>query len=170
MDFSYLYWSGLIVGGIPVGASLVGSLVGGDSDGLDDGLQALAVLRLRLLFFFAFFFGLAGVLGSLLMGAGAALFTALGTGAVCSFLGDWVLNRLSGLSADSSLEGDDLIGLEAEVTVPIAEGSTGKISAIVQGRTIELLARRADAQGPLNPGDRVLVLEIDDGVVVVDSS
>ena len=166
MDFSYLYWSGLIVGGIAVGASLVG----GDGDGLGDGLRALAVLRLRLLFFFAFFFGLAGVLGSLLMGAGAALFTALGTGAVCSFLGDWVLNRLGGSSADSSLEGDDLIGLEAEVTVPIAQGSTGKISAIVQGRTIELLARRADAQGPLNPGDRVLVLEIDDGVAVVDPS
>lgn len=166
MDFSYLYWSGLIVGGIAVGASLVG----GDGDGLGDGLRALAVLRLRLLFFFAFFFGLAGVLGSLLMGAGAALFTALGTGAVCSFLGDWVLNRLGRSSADSSLEGNDLIGLEAEVTVPIARGSTGKISAIVQGRTIELLARRADAQGPLNPGDRVLVLEIDDGVAVVDPS
>lgn len=166
MDFSYLYWSGLIVGGIAVGASLIG----GDGEGLGDGLRALAVLRLRLLFFFAFFFGLAGVLGSLLMGTGTALFTALGTGAVCSFLGDFVLNRLSGASADSSLEGDDLIGLEAEVTVPIAIGSTGKISAIVQGRTIELLARRADAQGPLNPGDRVLVLEIDDGVAVVDPS
>ena len=166
MDFFYLYLSGLIVGGIAVGASLLG----GDGDGLGDGLRALAILRLRLLFFFAFFFGLAGVLGSLPMGAGAALFTALGTGAVCSFLGDWVLNRLSDSRADSSLEGDDLIGLEAQVTVPIALGGTGKISAVVQGRTIELLARRADAQGPLNPGERVLVLEIDDGVAVVDPS
>lgn len=166
MDLFYLYLSGLIVGGIAVGASLLG----GDGDGLGDGLRALAVLRLRLLFFFAFFFGLAGVVGSLLMGAGAALFTALGTGAVCSFLGDWVLHRLSGSSANSSLEGDDLIGLEAEVTVPIAAGRTGKISAVVQGRTIELLARRADAQGPLNPGDRVLVLEIDGGVAVVAPS
>lgn len=166
MDPFYLYLSGLIVGGVAVGASLFG----GDGDGLGDGLQALAVLRLRLLFFFAFFFGLAGLLGSLLMGPGAALFTALGSGVVCAFLGDWVLSRLITSSADSSLAGDDLIGLEAEVTVPIATDSTGKISATVQGRTIELLARRANAQGPLNPGDKVLVLEIDDGVAVVDSS
>ena len=166
MDLFYLYLSGLIVGGIAVGASLFG----GDSDGVGDGLQALAVLRLRLFFFFAFFFGLAGMLGSLLMDPSAALFTALGSGVVCAFVGDWMLSRLSSSSADSSLAGDDLIGLEAEVTVPIASGSTGKISATVQGRTIELLARRADAQGPLNPGDKVLVLEIDDGVAVVDSS
>ncbi len=166
MDLFYLYLSGLIVGGIAVGASLFG----GDGDGLGPGLQALAVLRLRLFFFFAFFFGLAGLLGSLLKTPGAALFTALGTGVVCAFLGDWILGRLSRTSADSSLAGDDLIGLEAEVTVPIAAGRTGKISATVQGRTIELLARRADAQGPLNPGDKVLVLEIDDGVAVVDLS
>lgn len=166
MDLFYLYLSGLIVGGIAVGASLFG----GDGDGAGDGLQALAVLRLRLFFFFAFFFGLAGMLGSLLMGPGAALFTALGSGVVCAFVGDWMLSRLSSSSADSSLVGDDLIGLEAEVTVPIASGSTGKISATVQGRTIELLARRANAEGPLNSGDKVLVLEIDDGVAVVDSS
>ena len=166
MDPLYLYLSGLIVGGIAVGASLFG----GDGDGVSDGLQALAFLRLRLFFFFAFFFGLAGMLGSLLMGPSAALFTALGTGVVCSLLGDWMLGRLSGSSADSSLEGDDLIGLEAEVTVPIATGSTGKISATVQGRTIELLARQANPQGPLNPGDRVLVIEVRDGVAVVDPS
>ena len=166
MDLFYLYLSGLIVGGIAVGASLFG----GDSDGVGDGLRALAFLRLRLFFFFAFFFGLAGLLGSLLMAPSAALFTALGTGVVCAFVGDWILSRLSISTADSSLEGDDLIGLEAEVTVPIATGSTGKISATIQGRTIELLARRADAQGPLNPGTRVLVLEIRDGVAIVDSS
>ena len=147
MDPLYLYLSGVIVGGVAVGASLFG----GDGDGLGEGLQALAVLRLRLLFFFAFFFGLAGMLGSLLMGPSATLFTALGSGVVCAFVGDWMLSRLSGSSADSSLAGDDLIGLEAEVTVPIATGSTGKISATVQGRTIELLARRADAQGTSQP-------------------
>lgn len=166
MDPFYLYLSGLIVGGVAVGASLFG----GDGDGVGDGLRALAVLRLRLLFFFAFFFGLAGLLGSLLMDSAAALFTALGSGAVCALLGDWLLNRLSGSSADSSLASDDLIGLEAEVTVPIATGSTGKIAATVQGRTIELLARRADAEGPLHPGDRVLVLEVHDGVAVVSAS
>jgi len=166
VDPLYLYWSALIVGGIAVGASLFG----GDGAGLGAGLQVLAVLRLRLFFFFAFFFGLAGLLGSLLMGPGAALFTALGSGAVCALLGDWLLGSLSRSSADSSLASDDLIGLEAEVSVPIATGGTGKISATVQGRTIELLARQADAQGPLNPGDKVLVLEVDDGVAVVASN
>ena len=83
MDPLYLYLSGLIVGGIAVGASLFG----GDGDGVSDGLQALAFLRLRLFFFFAFFFGLAGMLGSLLMGPGAALFTALGSGVVCCLVG-----------------------------------------------------------------------------------
>ena len=128
MDLFYLYLSGLIVGGVAVGASLFG----GDGDGAGDGLRALAVLRLRLFFFFAFFFGLAGMLGSLLMDPSAALFTALGSGVVCAFLGDWMLSRLSTSTADSSLAGDDLIGLEAEVTVPITSGSTGKISATVK--------------------------------------
>ncbi len=165
VDLFYLYLSGLIVGGIAVAASLFG----GDGEGLGDGMRALAILRLRLFFFFAFFFGLAGLIGGVLMESGTALLTALGAGVLCAILGDWSLSRLSGSSTDSSLAGDDLIGLEAEVTVPIATGSTGKISATVQGRTIELLVRRADAQGPLNPGDKVLVLEIDDGVAVVDA-
>ena len=166
VDLFYLYLSGLIVGGIAVGASLFG----GDGDGVGDGLRALAFLRLRTLLFFAFFFGLAGMLGRQLMGPGAALFTALGTGIVCAFLGDWVLSRLSTSTADSSLEGDDLVGLEAEVTVPIGIGGTGKISGTLQGRTIELLARRAEGRAPLNPGDRVLVIEVSDGVAIVDTN
>lgn len=166
MDLFYLYLSGLIVGGIAVGASLFG----GDGDDLGDGLKALAFLRLRALLFFAFFFGLAGLLGGLLMGPGATLFTALGTGMVCAFLGDWVLSRLGSSTADSSLDGDDLVGLEAEVTVPIAVGGTGKISGTVQGRTIELLARRAGGGAALSPGDRVLVLEMRDGVAIVDTT
>ena len=166
MDLFYLYLSGLIVGGIAVGASLFG----GDGDGLGDGLRALAFLRLRTLLFFAFFFGLAGILGSQLMGQGAALFTALGTGMVCAFLGDWVLSRLSTSTADSSLEGDAPVGLEAEVTIPIGTGGTGKISGTIQGRTIELLARRAEDKVPLNPGDRVLVIEMRDGVAIVDTN
>ena len=50
-------------------------------------MRALAFLQLRALFFFAFFFGLAGLLGSALIGSSAALLTALGTGVVCAFLG-----------------------------------------------------------------------------------
>ena len=166
MDPFYLYLSGVIVGGVAVGASLFGG--DADGDGLADGMRALALLRLRALFFFAFFFGLAGLLGSALMGSLAALLTALGTGAVCAFLGDWSLSRLTASTADSSLESDDLIGLEAEVTVPIATGGTGKISGTIQGRTIELLARGANELDHLNPGDRVLVIEVRDGVAVVD--
>ena len=48
MDLFYLYLSGLIVGGVAVGASLFG----GDGDGAGDSLRALAVLRLRLFFSF----------------------------------------------------------------------------------------------------------------------
>ena len=65
VDLFYLYLSGLIVGGVAVGASLFG----GDGDGAGDGLRALAVLRLRLFFFFAFFFGLAGIARQLTNGS-----------------------------------------------------------------------------------------------------
>lgn len=166
MDPFYIYLSAVIVGGVAVLSSLFGG--DADGDGLGDGLRALAFLRLRALFFFAFFFGLAGLIGGILMSSAATLATALGTGVVCAGLGDWSLNRLSGSTANSSLATDDLIGLEAEVTVPIASGGTGKISGTVQGRTIELLARGADALDPLNPGDRVLVIEMRDGVALVD--
>ena len=54
------------------------------------------------------------------------------------------------------------------VTVPIAEGARGKISCAVKGQTTELLARLPDGAAAASEGSRMLVLEVEDGVALVE--
>ncbi len=186
----YIYIASLLVGGTVVVLSALGGLggadldVGGDLDvdadvgaevelGTDagdagHGISFLSILKIRRLFFFAFFFGLTG----LLVGLGAepieTLYTAIGMGVLCAWLGDWIISKMTQSSASGSLEPEDYIGLEAQVTVPIAGGQRGKISGIIKGHTVELLAQASQEDQELTPGAKVLVLSLEDGVAVVD--
>lgn len=180
----YIYIACLVVGGVVVLLSALGGLggeVGVDADvgGLDvdagadtahlgEGVSFLSFLKIRRFFFFAFFFGLMGLLGGLTMGTVNTLFTALGMGLLCAWLGDWIITRMTRSFATSALEPEDFIGLEAVVTVPIAAGSRGKVSGTLKGHTIELLAQSSGAAQELTAGSKVLVLEMQDGVAVVD--
>jgi len=186
----YIYIASLLVGGTVVVLSALGGLgdadldIGGDLDidadvgaevelGADTGdvghgISFLSILKIRRLFFFAFFFGLTG----LLVGLGAepveTLYTAVGMGVLCAWLGDWIISKMTHSSASGSLEPEDYIGLEAQVTVPIASGQRGKISGIIKGHTVELLAQASQEDQELTPGAKVLVLSLEDGVAVVD--
>lgn len=185
----YVYIAGLLVGGVVVLLSALGGLggadidvdagvdadIGGDADFAGDadihgagGVNVLSFLKIRRIFFFAFFFGLTGLLTGLGMGSVGTLLTALGTGLVCAWLGDWIISRLTTSAASSSLEPEDYIGLEARVTVPIASGGRGKIAGVLKGHNIEFLARASQEGQELAPGVQVLVLSVEDGVAVVD--
>ena len=185
----YAYIACLLVGSVVVVLSALGGLggadidvdagvdadVGGDADFAGDadihgagGVNVLSFLKIRRLFFFAFFFGLTGLLAGLNMEPAGTLFTALGTGLVCAWLGDWIISRLATSVASSSLEPEDYIGLEARVTVPIGSGGRGKIAGVLKGHHVEFLARASQDGQEFAPGSQVLVLSMEDGVAVVD--
>jgi len=185
----YLYLGSLLVGGVVVVLSALGGLGGadihvdagvhadvgadvhfsGDADvHADGGVNVLSFLKIRRLFFFAFFFGLTGLLAGLTMGSTGTLSTALGTGLACAWLGDWIISRLAVSVASSSLEPEDYVGLEARVTVPIGSGGRGKIAGVLKGHHVEFLARASREGQEFAPGSQVLVLSMEDGVAVVD--
>lgn len=173
----YIYIACLVVGGVVVLLSALNGLggevgvdvdAGADTAHLGEGVSFLSFLKIRRFFFFAFFFGLMGLLGGLTMGTVNTLFTALGMGLLCAWLGDWIITRMTQSSATSALEPEEFIGLEAVVTVPISAGSCGKISGTLKGHTVELLAQGSGATQELTAGSKVLVLEMQDGVAVVD--
>lgn len=170
----YVYLSCLIVGGTVVVLSALGG-VGGDVDvevdaaDAGEGLQLLTLLKTRPLFFFACFFGLTGLLVGEVLGPIATLATALGMGVVCAWIANWVLGRLSEESSSSALEEEEYIGLEATVTVPITDRAKGKICSTVKGHTIELLACLPEGRPDMTSGTKVLILEMQDGVALVDA-
>ena len=185
----YAYIACLLVGSVVVVLSALGGLggadidvdagvdadVGGDADFAGDadihgagGVNVLSFLKIRRLFFFAFFFGLTGLLAGLTMEPAGTLFTALGAGLVCAWLGDWIISRLTASVASSSLEPEDYIGLEARVTVPIGSGGRGKIAGVLKGHSVEFLARASQEGQEFAPGAQVLVLSVEDGVAIVD--
>ena len=175
----YIYIAFLAVGGVVVVLSALGGL-GGDMDvetgggeiGADVGaggaLGFLALVKIRRLFYFAFFFGLAGLLGGLTMGPVTNLLVALGVGSGCAWLGDWIISRVAGSSATSGLLPEDYVGMQGRITVPLKAGGRGKVSGVMKGQMVELVAQAAAADMELGPGDQVLVLELRDGVALVD--
>jgi len=175
----FVYLACLIVGGVVVLLSALGGLGGdagvdadaaveADAADLGEGVRFLSFLKIRRFFFFAFFFGLTGLLGGMAMESVKTLLTALVMGIFCAWLGDWILTRMSASSASSALEPEDFVGLEAVVTVPISGSGRGKISSTVKGHTIELLAQSAKGAQDMDSGSKVLILEVQDGVAIVD--
>ena len=168
----YIYLSCFVVGGAVVIMSALGGAGGEvgvevEATELGEGVQFLSFLSVRKVFFFLCFFGLMG-LGRLVMGTVATLVTSVAVGGVCAWLGDFALRALSGSNPSSAAEPRDYVGLEAVVTVPIAEGARGKISCVVKGRTTELLARLPEGAAAAPEGARMLVLEMEDGEALVE--
>jgi hypothetical protein len=175
----YVYVASLLVGGVVVVMSVLGGMgadvdvdagAGGATADVEAGgeFSLLAVMKIRRLFYFAFFFGLTGLLGGLTMGRASTLLVALGTGSGCAWLGDWIISRVAESSASSGLQPDDYVGMEGRVTVPLKVGGQGKVSGVLNGRTVELVAQAAADDMELEPGDQVLVLELREGVALVD--
>jgi membrane protein implicated in regulation of membrane protease activity len=170
-----VYIASLIIGG---GLLLISLLFGGEAGGADapggGGLEGLeagdggslgSALPLASLFFWTFFlafFGLAGVLLSLLTReAGTLLIGGLstGTGLIAGLLAARVLRSLGRAEVDSGVRLDDMVGRLGRVVVPVGREQPGKVRVELKGRTIDLLAY-SDTGVPLAPAHRVLVHDV----------
>jgi membrane protein implicated in regulation of membrane protease activity len=181
-----LYITSLIIGGGLLIISLLsggetgeaGGPGGGGLEGTEAGSDGSlgSALPLASLFFWTFFlafFGLTGVLLSILAREAGALLTAClsaGVGLSAGLIAARVLRRLGRAEVDSSVRPDDLVGQLGRVVVPVGREQLGKVRVELKGRTVELLAY-SDTRVPLAPAHRVLVHDVlKDGLVRVISA
>jgi len=64
------------------------------------------------------------------------------------------------------VQADDLIGVEAVVTLPLTATQRGFVELSVRGSLLRRAARSASR--PLDRGDRAVILRCDDNTLIVD--
>ncbi len=132
----------------------------------------LPFLSLRFWTFGGCFFGLTGVILSLL---NPTLSTAVITWisiAVGSTLGTaivWALRMLRRQQADSLIRSDDLLGLPGIVEIPFDRNSKGKVRLNIKGSTLDLIAMTEDNQ-EFTPGEQAFIVGVEKNKVWVVSA
>jgi len=174
-----LYIMSLIVGGGLLVLSLVAGGEVGEAEAFEGGGSegspgsALPLASMFFWTFFLAFFGLTGVLLSLLAGGAGTVLTvllAVGMGVGAGLIASHVLRGLGRSEVDSSVRPTDLVGRLGRVVVPVGKEQPGKIRVELKGRTVELLAY-GDETVPLACSQRVYVHDVlKDGSVRVVSA
>ena len=186
-----LYLVCLLVGGFFVLLSLVG---GGDTDADADlavdadfdadadfagdaevvtdvsGSSLVDLLSIRALFLFAAFFGLTGVLLSLVdTGEPFTIILSALVGILVGLGGNYLIQRVGYEHVSSDVTVSDLKGLTGKVLVPFTGDRRGKISLVSRGQRLQLIARAFENQtiDSFNPGDDVVVIRVDGSVAEV---
>ncbi len=189
-----IYLISLIVGGFFVLLSIFGGDAEADSD-VDFDLDADAdfdldagdgdfeagtdigagpgfvdLFSIRALFLFAAFFGLTGTLLSLTdlnPVMTAVLSTSLGL--MIGLGGNYLIKRVGYEQVSSDITAAEMKGITGKVLIPFSAGERGKISLVVKGNQLRLIARSLDENSAeeFAPGDEVVVVRTDNGVVEV---
>jgi membrane protein implicated in regulation of membrane protease activity len=181
MTLLALYVGCLVLGGILVGASVLGGHGDADVDhpgdtdvdhaGTDHGpeevhdaagvLSTFASLR-----FWTFFVASFGLTGTLLTLGGAptalALLVALATGTVAGLAVATLLRRMARDTVTTDTSTRRLAGKEAEIVLSVGPSKRGKIRVSHNGHWIELPASTREDH-LLQRGERVLIVEIHAG-------
>jgi hypothetical protein len=184
-----IFWFARVRGGGMILLSLLGDVFGadvGDVADLGDPGSAdatgsagdvvaasswLSIFSLRSLTYLLFGFGLAGVvLAYIWDGARPAvtLIAAVLAGILAARLNALLMGYIRRTESGAMAGDAALTGLPARVTLPLADGGTGKVEVERSGRTHELLARPhgTPASDPAGWGE-VVVVEMEDGVALV---
>ncbi|WP_161882542.1 NfeD family protein [Deinococcus alpinitundrae] len=163
--FCFIVGGGLlafsVIGGHDHDPSGAGADHGPDTHGADSWASYFS---LRAAVSFAAFFGLGGLAAR---GLGLGGLAQLGFALICGLLvGAFaaVALRLARTRGETATQALALTGRTGKVTVAPVGGQPGKIELIVAGQTEQLLARSGD---PLHPGDRVIVIGVDGGLLDV---
>lgn len=128
------------------------------------------LFTIRALFLFAAFFGLTGTLLSLTdlnPVMTAVLSTSLGL--LIGLGGNYIIKRVGYEQVSSDITSADMKGITGKVLIPFSAGERGKISLVVKGNQLRLIARSLDENSTeaFAPGDEVVVVRTDNGVVEV---
>jgi hypothetical protein len=168
MDTVYLI--SLVVGGLLLLASLAGDVF--DLDALTGDIEVgdLHILSMRGATYFLFVFGAIGAALPRFAGAGSIMTAALAisAGAATAALADRIFGYLR--TTDSGdLDGDSsLLGLQAEVVIPIRAHAEGKVSVRRGSERLELIARPfADSDGDPVTWKHVRIIDVREGTALV---
>ncbi len=126
-------------------------------------------LSVRFWVFFLCFFGLTGLVLTLLALASSwtTLATALGMGVVTGFAAAFIIQRLKKAEVGLGVTLEDYQGKEGVVLLPIEPGGKGKVRIELRGQTADVIAR-TDATEPVPKGRKVLVIEIHGNEALVE--
>lgn len=145
-----------------------------DVDAVDADIGAgtgfIDLFSLRALFLFTAFFGLTG---SALTWANTDPITtailAVAIGLLVGLGGNYIIKKVGYAHISSDVGMNDLKGLTGKVLIPFSGEERGKISLVVKGSQIRLLARSLDdtSTETFEPGEEVVVVRTENGVVEV---
>lgn len=188
---STIYLASLIVGGIFILLSIFGGDTDTDMDmdadfdidadfdmdgefdmdadiGAGPGLVDL--FSVRTLFLFATFFGLTGtLLGLVDTPEITTAITAVAMGLVIGMGGNYLIKKVAYQHISSNVTTEDMKGRTGKVLIPFSGSERGKISLIVKGNEVRLLARSLDETSAetFSPGDEVVIVRTENGIIEV---
>jgi hypothetical protein len=120
--------------------------------------------------FFTAFFGLTGALLTLVrLGAGATLLASLGAGTAAAAAVHRVMGYLKGSESGATPGAGVVAGAEARVVIGLDRSRPGKVEVAAGDRTERIVARLHERSrvDHFAPGDRVVVVRLQDGVALV---
>jgi hypothetical protein len=172
-----LYIFALVVGGGLLLLSLMGDVVGAETDAVDlavdvpGGADAGKILTLRHATYFLFGFGAVGTLLVLRWPDAPALLplaAASGVGIAGSALAGWVFRWLRRTDSGETGGEEQFIGLAGRVVLPLGPGRTGRVLVRQADREYELRALPLDPGAPdASSWGEVLVVRMEDGTAFV---
>lgn len=171
MTWTYLFC--LIAGGVLITLSIAGEadadFSGDAAGGIAEGGHAAVLFSTSFWSFALAGFGLCGLLLQLFQGSTSSLLTlplALLLGVGLGWAAAAALRFLARRDANTVVQADDLIGVEAVVTLPLTETQRGFVELSVRGSLLRRAARSASR--PLDRGDRAVILRCDGNTLIVD--
>ena len=147
-----------------------------DADGIDisgdtgGDVGFVDLFSIRTLFLFAMFFGLTGTLFSWAgMREPMTAIIASSVGIVLGMGGNYIIKKVAYQHISSNVTTDDMKGMTGKVLVPFTGNERGKISLIVKGNEVRLLAQSLDdsTEEEFAPGDEVVVVRTEKGIIEV---
>lgn len=139
---------------------------GSASDAGADG-GPLSVISLSSLAFVLAFFGLSGVIGSVTNTAALLVFVfAMVVGVTAGAMNAAAFSWLRRHSNSSDIADSELEGSIANVALPMSSGQRGKIIVTKAGAREQMTASPID-NSAIDPGERVVIVRVDQGVALV---
>ncbi len=141
---------------------------GGDSGALADVFSVVPISTLAM---FATFFGGIGLVATLLgVNPALVLLLALVVGVITGALNSVVFGFLRGSEASSDVSDREIEGTIGRVALPVSSEHRGRIVLTVGGARSQMTAAPVDfveADKPIEPGARVIVVRVEGGVALV---